>query len=341
MEDIRIENYSDEKYDLWNDFVIKQSINGTFLQTKKFLNYHKNGKFKDVSLLVYMKNNILFGVIPACECYENGKKVFFSHGGSTFGGIVINKKYYNIKNVMILIKKLEEYLSKEEYDKVIYKNTSGIFNNEKINLVNYMLYNQGYDRYDELSFVIDYKTYNKDILSNFDNQRKRGTKKALKNNLRFKRLQYDEEIETFYLLLENNLKKFNTKPVHSLKELLDFKNERLPEIVEFYGVFENNEMIAGSMVFNFQNKVFHTQYLAANQERLELMAMNYLYYKLIEEARNREFEYLSWGISTEDNGKVLNEGLASFKEGFGSSYFINTTYYKQLFKYDDKEERYE
>lgn len=50
-----------------------------------------------------------------------------------------------------------------------------------------------------------------------------------------------------------------------LPELWEFKSSRLPEIAEFYGVFEGERMVAGGMTFYFeQANVVHTQYLSAD-----------------------------------------------------------------------------
>lgn len=138
------------------------------------------------------------------------------------------------------------------------------------------------------------------------------------------------EIELFYNILCDNLKKFNSKPVHILEELIDFKKNRLKDIVDFYGVYKDDILIAGSMVFKFGSKVFHTQYLAADQKYLNLYPMNFLDTNLIKTAKDEGFKYFSFGISTENHGKILNYNLAEFKEGFGTTYSLNKTFYKNL-----------
>ena len=74
-------------------------------------------------------------------------------------------------------------------------------------------------------------------------------KYSLKNELSFKMLQTSSEIEAFYEILCGNLRKFDAKPVHTLEQMLEFKEHRLKDVVEFYGVFHEERMIAGSMVF--------------------------------------------------------------------------------------------
>ena len=58
--------------------------------------------------------------------------------------------------------------------------------------------------------------------------------------------------------------------------------------------------------------------------------MEFMDTNMIKVAKDSGFEYFSFGISTEDHGKVLNEGLALFKEGFGTEYSVNRTYYKEM-----------
>lgn len=81
-------------------------------------------------------------------------------------------------------------------------------------------------------------------------------------------------------MLDLKIKEYTIKEKNKwddlLEELIEFKEKRLVDIVEFYGVYHEDKMIAGSMVFNFQMNVFHTQYLAADQQYLNLYPMNFL-----------------------------------------------------------------
>ena len=137
----------------------------------------------------------------------------------------------------------------------------------------------------------------------------------------------DDEIKEFYDILCENLSKYDTKPVHSLAELLDFKNDRFPKECGFFGIFKEDEMLAGSMMFYF-DKVgcAHTQYLAARQAFNKLSPMTFMYYSMIVEMKNRGYKRISWGTATEDLGNYLNMGLITSKEDFGSSYCNNLTY---------------
>ena len=59
----------------WDRFVMHESGNGTFLQTRNFLNYPPAGRFTEASLMVYNEHGGLGAVVPAAlrarRCNEN------------------------------------------------------------------------------------------------------------------------------------------------------------------------------------------------------------------------------------------------------------------------------
>ena len=63
--------------------------------------------------------------------------------------------------------------------------------------------------------------------------------------------------------------------------------------------------------------VWHTQYMAASSEGRKLGALDLIVGGLIEEAREAGAQWLSFGTSTTDGGRTLNEGLLWQKESYG------------------------
>lgn len=327
---LRVEKYTNDLEEKWDKFIEKNSFNGTFLQSRNFLNYHPEDRFIDASLIIYRGTSEILAVIPAAEIVQGGKKILNSHPGSTFGGIVFNQQFYNLQHVELALEKLEEYCKDKRYDEIILKQSGQIFANAGNDLLEYFLFQRGYHHNSEISFVIDLHNYKDDVLSNFTSSRRRDYKYAAKNNLVFKELESPEEIRGFYEILCENLIKFDAKPVHTFDELIDFKTLRLSDHVRFFGTYYEERIIAGSMVFTFGKKIFHTQYLAASQEDLSLFPNNYNDTQLIMLAKQEKFDYFSFGISTENHGHVLNKQLALFKEGFGTQYFNNKIWHKVI-----------
>ena len=325
--ELRIEKYNNSLSALWDRFVLQESMNGTFLQTRKFIEYHPVGKFTDSSLIVY-KGNTIVAVLLACVLSNDSAKIFFSHKGTTFGGIIISHQFYSALNMDMLMTELDGYFVKEGYDKVILKMTAPIFCRQNSELIDYFLYQRGYAQYNELNYYMKLERYQDDIIEQFSTNKRRNYRYSLKNNLTFSRLDSAEEIRHFYNVLLQNLKKLGLPCVHRYDELLDLKFNRFFDNIEFYGVYHDEVMIAGSMVFLFHGDILHTQYLASDENYLKLFPMDFLIYHLIETALQKQMKYLTLGICTEDNGKYLNLGLSRFKEGFGADFCINRTYYK-------------
>ena len=75
------------------------------------------------------------------------------------------------------------------------------------------------------------------------------------------------------------------------------------------------DVIAGTVVFDTGQTV-HTQYIASNAEGKATGAFDHLTTHLLTHIY-ADRQYLDFGISTEQGGQVLNEGLTFQKESFG------------------------
>ena len=53
----RFEKYDSSLEKEWDRFIEEKSVNGTFLQSRKFFNYHPEGRFTDASLVIYNEKN--------------------------------------------------------------------------------------------------------------------------------------------------------------------------------------------------------------------------------------------------------------------------------------------
>ena len=317
--------YSDEFEDEWDYFVTNESINGTFIQTRKFLNYHPKDKFNDVSLIIFKGSKIVC-LIPGCEIIEDSSKIFFSHKGTTFGGLILSRNFFKIEYIEVFINLFENYIKENTYHSSYLKQTPSIFSEKIVDSVDYMLTNRGYKNFDELSIVIDLKS-DENLFNSFARSTKKNIKRA-NENLSFRSLKEDKDIEVFYNLLSNNLKKHDAIPVHKYSELLDIRF-RFPKNVKFFGCFNNrNKMVGGNMSFLFNSKIFHTQYTSIDYSYHNLRPADFINFNLINLAKENNFEYYSFGTCTSNNGKELNKGLAKFKEEYNGIGSINKIFSK-------------
>ena len=310
----------------WDDFVLNNSINGNFLQTRKFLNYHAEGTFEDASLL-FFKDDKLAAVIPAAKM-DNGL-LFIAHPGSTYGGLIIGRSFANTTNYNWIFEEMVSYFRKNGYVRAELRMHNWLYSPiEKHNeLCDYYFQLNGFRVRSEVGFYVELSRLKDDFVTGFEKLKRRKLNVAKKAELTFRKLLSDDEVLGFYDVLSDNMRKFNTLPVHSKEEILDFKNFRLKDVTSFYGVFHGETLIAGSMVWNFcDKKVFHTQYLASRRDALDYCPNEYLYSNLIQTAREEGYRYLSFGTASLMHGAEYNKSLGIFKEGFNTDTYLNPCY---------------
>ena len=312
--------YSHEQESRWDRFVMEDSMNGTFLQTRKFLNYHPEGRFTDASFFVE-KSGIVVAVVPGCNV--EGK--FVSHQGSTFGGPIISKDFYSGNKILEIVKDIDDYIVRN-FKSVKLKPTSPIFATVPTDLLDYSLEHSGYSRHTELSCYTPIAK-GVDPLENCKRECRHNFRQSEKLNLTYGEIP-ESEMEKFYDFLVKSKARYNTKPVQSLAELQNLK-QRFPEEILFRGVWQDGIYLSGMMIFYFrQAKVFHFQYLAPDDSKRETNATTSLFVNAMREVAQVGCEKFSWGISTEDAGAYLNENLYRFKESFGALPCVNARYEK-------------
>ncbi len=149
-------------------------------------------------------------------------------------------------------------------------------------------------------------------------RRKRGMKKAASSGVHVGRT---ENWAGFWSLLSARLKeRHGVEPVHSLDEIR-LLAERFPQRITLTTAQLGEEILAGVVLYE-TDLVAHAQYIAASSSGLEVGALDLLFDTLITEATKR-VRYFDFGISTEQQGRVLNEGLIAQKEGFGGSAVVH------------------
>lgn len=297
---VNIIKYSQSKKDEWNNF-IENSKNGIFMFNRNFMEYHSD-RFKDFSLMFYEDENLI-AVLPASI---HGDEVR-SHGGLTYGGFITNEKMKQHK-MNDCFEVLVKYLKDSSIKKFIYKTMPFFYHSIFAQEDFYPLWKYGANLIRRgVSTTID-----------LDNQLKmpKGRKAQISRAKREGVI--IEESEDFYKFIEienSVLQKFHsTKAVHTGSELA-LLNSRFPNGVKLYVAKKNNEIIAGTLLFIYDN-VVHTQYMASTEISREIGGLDLLIASLIEMFKGSK-KYFDFGISTEQDDKVFNEGLCAQKESFG------------------------
>lgn len=300
----------------WDQFVLSQSLNGTFLHTRKFLSYHGN-RFVDRSYVIVGENKKIIAVFPAAESLTDSS-VIMSHPGITYGGLVVGDRCRGETCVNVLEKLMEHYVA-GGYRKLVYKVTPNIYHTKLFQDDLYALFRVGANRWRcDLSATIDLENRGK-----LTKGRKYEINKASKQT--FEIFEGRELIDEIHKMLEGNLKrKHDAKPVHSCEELEVIAN-RFPDRVKFKVVKDALGVLAGIVLFCDTN-VVHTQYIASEARAHEFGALDFLIENAINDAAKKGFKYFDFGTNNEHDGLFLNENLYRYKRSFGSGSMVHEFY---------------
>jgi len=305
-----VKKYEQKDFAIWNDF-IGQAKNATFLFHRNFMEYHKE-RFDDFSLLIF-ENQKLVSVFPANQL---GNSVH-SHQGLTYGNLVYNDQT-RLSSIIEIFQSVLIFLNKNKISKLNIKILPSIYNLKPAEEILYSLFlaEAKLIRRDSLS-VIDLSQNN--ILSKI---RKRNFKKAVSKELIIKE---ENDFDSFWdkILILNLHKKHNAKPVHSIEEISRLKS-LFPQNIHQFNVYFEDTIIAGTTVFETET-VAHCQYISKNEDENNSGSLDFLFQYLIQE-RFAEKRFFDFGISNENQGKNLNDGLSYWKESFGAGTIVHDFY---------------
>jgi hypothetical protein len=306
-----IRKYQSSDYPIWNEFVANAK-NATFLFHRDFMEYHQD-RFEDFSLLIFDEKNLLKAILPANRVGEN----LYSHQGLTYGGLVLQQKS-KFQEVIGMMKTILQFLQNQHIVSLQLKQLPTIYHESPSDEMEY------------LSFILNAKLCRRDCLSvinletdfEFSSSRAEGIKRGTDLELEWKE---EQDFTSFWneILIPNLDQKFKTKPVHSLEEIT-FLKSKFPNNIRQFNVYKQGKIIAGTTVFE-SDFVSHSQYISADDSKNTTGSLDFLHNRLITYTfRNKK--YFDFGISNENQGKNINNGLLFWKEGFGARTVIQNFY---------------
>jgi hypothetical protein len=240
-----------------------------------------------------------------------------SHQGLTYGGLIYSEKL-KLTAVVVIFQSVLKFCHENGVSKLHLKMIPYIYHKLPSQELEYALFLSGakLTRRDTLC-VIEASAKIK-IAAN----RLEGVKKALVNDLK---IIETEDFTPFWnkILIPNLEHKFGVKPVHSLEEI-SLLQKRFPKNIKHYAVLKDDEIVAGTVLFE-SDTVIHAQYISAGESKNELGSLDFLYHYLITTVYTHK-KYFDFGISNEEQGRKVNEGLQFWKEGFGARTVVQDFY---------------
>jgi hypothetical protein len=289
---------------------VHTSKNGTFMLLRDYMEYHAD-RFADHSLLFYQKGKLV-AVMPA---NASGTELH-SHAGLSYGGIVSSKK---MKSPLMLqaFDALVRYSREQNFQTLYYKAIPHIYHQLPAEEDLYALFRYKGTLYRrDLNSVIDLGQsirYSKD-------RRWRLSQGRQQEWLVLESEDYAGFMQFVATHLESRHK---LQPVHTADEVKKLV-QLFSENIRLYTIMQDGELLTGALVYETAT-VAHCQYIGASDEAQKSGAA----YVLIDHLINKIYpnkKYFSFGISTEQQGLYLNDGLVRYKESYGARTVLHDFY---------------
>lgn len=279
---------------------------------RNYMDYHSD-RYSDYSLLVYNNHDEIIALLPA----NKSDNSLISHQGLTFGGL-IKSASISTQGTIDAFKSVVKFIREEgNFETLLYKRMPDFYCALPCQEDLYAL------------FLLEAELVGRNLSLGvnlhqefrFKRLRERQIKKATRHGVRVVETQ---ELEFFWKILsENLLNKFGRRPTHSLEEIT-YLREMFPDNIRCFVAICDDEVVAGTVIYETE-LVAHAQYLATNSRGNEIGALDSVINYLIK-IEFQEKNYFDFGISSEQDGRVLNTGLSSYKEGFGAHALIHDFY---------------
>jgi hypothetical protein len=300
---ILVDRYSSKHKDAW-DLFVSEGKNASFLFYRGYMEYHGH-RFTDSSLMLFRDQRVV-GVLPA---NLNDANQLVSHGGLTYGGLVLRKDC-SLSDALVIFQACLEFADDRDMHSLLYKRIPRFYDIIPDDEIDYAM------------FLVNADLYRRDCALVVSQPRQLKVRKGRKSEIAKARkngvvLIEDVSMAAFWIdVLTPRLEaRFGVKPVHTLEEISNLKS-MFPNNIRQYSAYFNNEIVAGVTIFETE-WVAHAQYIGVTNSGQEIGALDYLFSWLID-LQYAEKRYFDFGTSNEEEGYRLNHGLLAWKESFGA-----------------------
>lgn len=309
---LEVRPFEDSDRAAW-DRLVGESRSCHFLFHRDYMEYHRD-RFEDASLVV-LDGEAPVALLPASR---HGTEVV-SHGGLTFGGLLSTPKLTTRRTVEALRAVLER-LRRDGAATLTYKAIPAIYHRVPAEEDLYAL------------FLADAMLVRRDCSAALCPSARlpytKGRRSAVRQGRAGLEIGRDTAWGEFMTLEAAALaRRHNVAPVHSPEEM-----ERLavdfPDNIKLFTARRDDELLGGVIVYETP-MVAHAQYIAGSERGYAEHALDAVVDFLIAE-EYAEKPWFDFGISTTEEGRVLNEGLIRNKESFGARAIAHDVYRIEL-----------
>ena len=317
---MKVRPYTDADAEPWDELVGRSAC-GTFLHTRRFQCYH-GGRFEDVSVLCEDGKGRIIGVFPAARKPDD-RSCVVSHPGATYGGL-IHEQDLGAGDVEEMIGDIVLHYRSQGFGRLDYKSVPPLFHSVFCQSDLQAIWKLG-------GVVARRDLWNVVTLGcrpRYSSHHVRAIGRARKCGVAVEIADTAKSYRGFHGILEERLAdRYGVAPVHSLEEMLMLR-ERFPESIALWLARDSaGQVVAGTWLFMIGKRVWHTQYIASTAQGRDLCATHLLFDGIIRQAERRGVGFVSFGCSSEDDGRRLNRGLFAFKSGFVAGAVCHDTYH--------------
>lgn len=311
-----IRSFADGNARAWDEFV-SASRSGTFFHTRRFLGYHPEDRFADASLFFADASGIL-ATLSAASQEIDGERFLVSHPGASYGGLALSPKI-GMKETGEMIKVLMAHAMEQGFAGIRFlRLTPPSVRREFSDDQEYWLFQSGWKAFRmELATSLSLLGMKEEsVLDRFSGKCRNMVRQAERGGLTCRE---SDDFASFWPILEGMLRaKHASKPTHTLEEITRL-HDLCPRDIRLFGAYLGEQMVAGIVGIVLHERALYTLYMAQDYAHQNIHPLHLLVSELAKTCIREHRRILHFGISTEDGGVKVNDGLFFFKESFGAS----------------------
>lgn len=284
------------------DTTVRAARQRHFLFEDAYLSYHAD-RFADASLLI-RRDGQAVAALPASRHDDE----IVSHGGLTFGGILLDPSL----GAADALAGLELALAAWRNDgarKATIKPVPHIYHVAPAEEELFALHRLGarlVGRNIAQAVRADAPAIE------WSSERRRAVRRGARAGLELGR---SNAIEEYFTLLTDLLgRRYGARPVHTGEEMRMLA-DRFPDAIKLFAATADGELVAGVLIYE-TSMVAHAQYIGSSPRGQELRAQDALFAHLLAEVYTTK-PWFDFGTSNQPSGE-MNEGLVRNKEGYGA-----------------------
>ena len=295
----------------WNELA-RLCRNSTFQHQRGYMDYHSD-RFTDCSLIA-LHNGKPRALLPA----NIDGDTLWSHRGLTFGSWLVPPKHFDVTGMIEVMDATVAWMKDNGLKRLVYKAVPHIYHRYPCEEDLYALFRHHASLIEtNISTTIDLS-----CPLPLDRGNKSGANAARKAGIT---VGPSEDWQQYWHLLSSLLdERYDTRPVHTLDEILLLQS-RFPDNIRLYTATLDGELLAGVVMY-LSAPVAHCQYIGASPRGKDSKALTLLFDYLIQESTRLGYRYFDFGISNEDHGRYLNEGLVQQKSRLGGRGIVYNTF---------------